>query len=326
MIGIKKSAIIKFLGIAVSFALIIILFKDIDFREFAETFKNCNKFLILFSGLIYLSNYILRSFRWKFILKSIKDIKTKFILPTILASYSANNLLPLRAGEFIRAIHGEKKTAIPAAQLFSTIIVERIIDVLILLVLLLISLLINPIIADKLSLNNNFAIIVTALLLFIFSMIFAVVFKNKIINLLPKKLQEICNQLIKGLKCINSAKVFLQVIFISVIIWAVEGLTIYLIYLGFNIQTNFMQSLLMLVSINLMITIPSTPGFIGIVESACVLVLSIYGITGDNVLAAAVGLHLVQFIPVTVLGLFILIKDGVSLTNVKSTGDSANLQ
>lgn len=326
VIYIKKSSVIKILGVIISIALMIFLFKDINLSEFAGSFANADKTLLLTAGAVYLANYILRSLRWMFILKSIKILKVRTLLPTILASYSANNILPLRAGEIVRAVHGRKKTGIPAARLFSTVIVERIIDVLMLLVLLAVSVLLNPLILSKIDFGTSFAVICASLTIIIVCAVTAAVYKDKLAEFVPGRLKPLFIQLTEGLKCISSAENLFYTVLVSSAIWFAENITVYLVYRGFNIGIDMMQSLLMLVVINLMITIPSTPGFIGIVESACVLVLSAYGMSGPEVLAAAVGLHLIQFVPVTILGLIILIKDGVNLSNVKDTGSRTNLQ
>lgn len=326
VIYIKKSAIVKITGAIISIALIVLLFKDINLSEFSGAFAETDKTMLFAAGALYLANYILRSLRWMFILKSIKDISVRTLLPTILASYSANNILPLRAGEFVRAIHGFKKTGVPAAQLFSTVIVERIIDVLMLLALLGACALFNPMVLSKLNFKVSLIIICVAAAVIILGAVLASVYKENLTRLVPDKLKPLLLQLTEGLKCISSAENLLYTVLASSAIWFVENATIWLVYRGFGMDIDLMQSLLILVVINLMITIPSTPGFVGIVESACVLALSAYGMSGSDVLAAAVGLHLIQFVPVTVIGIIILIKDGVNLSNVKDTGSRADMQ
>lgn len=58
---------------------------------------------------------------------------------------------------------------------------------------------------------------------------------------------------------------------------------------------------------------PGLPGAVGVYEAALVFALSAYGYDKETALAAAVLLHLVQAIPCTALGLWVLSGEGLSL-------------
>src|SRR5271170_5962593 len=73
------------------------------FHEFWMDFTHFN-LLWLFPALaIYLVGYVIRGYRWVILLAPIKKCSFKSLFPTLLIGFMANNVTPLRLGEFYRA-------------------------------------------------------------------------------------------------------------------------------------------------------------------------------------------------------------------------------
>jgi len=66
------------------------------------------------------------------------------------------------------------------------------------------------------------------------------------------------------------------------------------------------------------VAVPSTPGYIGVFETATLLTLSVYGV--DPNLAASYGLtyHLTTFLPITLLGLWSLSRLHLGLRDLSA--------
>ena len=64
------------------------------------------------------------------------------------------------------------------------------------------------------------------------------------------------------------------------------------------------------------VSLPSSPGFIGVFQAATVLALSMFGIDKADALSYSLLLHASQFIPITLWGLLLLVVEQVSLTDV----------
>ena len=62
---------------------------------------------------------------------------------------------------------------------------------------------------------------------------------------------------------------------------------------------------------------PSSPGALGVFEAAVVFSLGLFGVDRSQSLAAGLVLHMVQYIPVTVAGLLVLGKSGLSLRKIR---------
>ena len=67
---------------------------------------------------------------------------------------------------------------------------------------------------------------------------------------------------------------------------------------------------------------PSSPGALGVFEAAVVFSLGLFGIERSQALAAGLVLHMVQYIPVTVTGLLVLARSGVSLRRIRHSEGS----
>lgn len=67
---------------------------------------------------------------------------------------------------------------------------------------------------------------------------------------------------------------------------------------------------------------PSSPGALGVFEAAVVFSLGLFGVDRAQALAAGLVLHMVQFIPVTVAGLFVLAKSGLKLSKIRESDEA----
>jgi len=64
---------------------------------------------------------------------------------------------------------------------------------------------------------------------------------------------------------------------------------------------------------------PSSPGALGVFEAAVVFSLGLFGVDRSQGLAAALVLHMVQYIPITLTGLLVLGKSGLNLRKIRES-------
>ncbi len=86
---------------------------------------------------VFLIGYIIKSVRWVFLLKPIdRNASLRTSAPAFFIGFAANNLLPLRAGELIRAIVIGRQRKISKSAALGTVFIERVADGLVLLLML----------------------------------------------------------------------------------------------------------------------------------------------------------------------------------------------
>ena len=58
-------------------------------------------------------------------------------------------------------------------------------------------------------------------------------------------------------------------------------------------------------------SIPSSPGAIGVYEASIMAPLIHFGVDKEQALASAIVLHMIQYIPTTIVALLIMLKTGL---------------
>ena len=143
------------LGIFVSVIFLSLLVLRIDdFSESKNVLLNANYLYIFPAALVYLISFLFRAIRWSYILQPISpNINFFRLYPVIMVGYMANNLLPARLGEIVRAYYLSIRESVRTTTAIATILAERVFDGITLITLLFLSLIFLPVnqLADKTS-------------------------------------------------------------------------------------------------------------------------------------------------------------------------------
>ena len=118
--------------------------------------------------------------------------------------------------------------------------------------------------------------------------------EHKILNALK--------QMIDGVLSINR-NVLLPMIGISILIWGIYFLDIYLLQYAFGFNLSFPQVLMVLVLSSLALSLPSAPGMIGTYHAAVkYTIVDLFGFAPHDGSSFAIFMHAYGFILFTVLG------------------------
>ncbi len=116
------------LGIALSALFIGIFLWRTDFGKIGDAFAHANYWWALASIPVYFVAAYFRAWRWKYLLRPLGEMRVSSLFPIVIIGFMANNLIPARAGEFVRAyIVGEREKVSKMAAL-GTIAVDRVFD------------------------------------------------------------------------------------------------------------------------------------------------------------------------------------------------------
>ena len=72
------------------------------------------------------------------------------------------------------------------------------------------------------------------------------------------------------------------------------------------------------------VSLPSTPGFLGVVQAATVEALRLFAVPQDVALSVSILLHVAQFVPVTLVGLILLPVEHISLSEATGAAKAAS--
>lgn len=327
----------KALGIIVSAVLIIILLNTVDIFRTIKAFALMDMSCIGVILLIFLLSFVIRALRWRILLNK-PDLKLYSLLSSILIGFSLNCILPARAGELYRAYFFGKKENMKKTKVFTSVVLERVFDGIILFLMLCLAIYVfSPGV-----LFSQIACYAGTLFLGCFTifLIFAKMqesgnrrekiknFLFKLLMFLPTSLQTGANaQLNKGfsllniffdeLKMLNSHLSLFGTVFYSVIVWLAEGLTMFLVIKSFGVEISFLGALLVLSVTAFSTLIPAGPAGIGTYQWGYVAALGVFGVDREIGLAISVMNQLLAIFLVLTAGAIFTWKEHINLEDVR---------
>ena len=310
----------------VSVLFLVLAMRGFQFRDAAAALSSADPRYILPALGSYFLSYVFRTVRWRIILAPIKKVEHLRLFRYLVIGYTANNLLPARLGEFIRAYVTGVKEGISRTSSFAGLVLERIFDgvtiVLIFTGLLFMFDLDHPWLrATAYTAALCFLGGLGFLLALTFRRAAALAFAEFFLHLLPERaaagIRALLLKFIGGLDLLRRPGPFIASFLLSFPVWLAEGGVYYLYLQAFHVDVPWHAAALALVVVNLSAMIPSSPGMVGVFQFACSEALAIYGVAAGVGLTLSVAVHATQIIPVTVLGLVFLSRMGLSLFSLQ---------
>ena len=319
----KKKLII---GLLISSIFLYLAFRKVDFPELWSALKGANYWYLFPNIVLVILSMWMRAYRWKFMIQPIKKVGLDRLFSSVMIGFMANNVLPARLGEFVRAYSLGTKEKISKSATFATIVIERIFDGFSILFILWLSLLLSPF-PDWVKRASHLF-----LLMNLFTLVFLVFFEVRrettlkfftlIFRLLPKSLsfkaKEILEKFIGGLKVFRDIPSLIRILALSIFIWIVVGISNYFIFLVFDLHPPIQASFILLGIVSLGVMLPSSPGYVGTFHYACVASFVVLKLSENISGPFSIVLHASQYFPVTLLGLYYLKKEHLSLNTLES--------
>ncbi len=318
------------LSIAISIAFLALALYSVDFGKLARAFASADYRLVALAGCFNVAGYMARTKRWQRLLTPSKPISLRRLFPVLVVGFALNNVLPGRPGEFARAYALGQREEISKTLGFATVVVERVMDGIALIGFLLLALaafiplrldLPDTVKAIALASVAIFGIALAGLLFLLLREPLALRLFHVITRFMPRGLAErldsMLGSFVVGLHSLKSPSDLLAVSFLSGAVWACESVAYFLILSAFGAlpdnATRAVAAVFMMVLVNLGVMIPAAPGGLGPFEAAGVFALGRFGV--DETMAATVALsaHSIQYLLITLLGLFFISREGASL-------------
>ncbi|MEW5691693.1 MAG: lysylphosphatidylglycerol synthase transmembrane domain-containing protein [Candidatus Hydrogenedentota bacterium] len=315
------------------------VFRYVSFKEVLEQLSYVRIWPLLLAVTSGITAVMIRAYRWRLILKDFNTISgVKLISPTFIGSVA--NLLPARLGEVYRAYILSTKERISFAAALSSIIVERLIDLLYLFILIGSIVFFKGAIPKKdlnvmgqmvnvhlavISFSKFTMIIVFGILLFIIIVTLRpqnirniIIRITKKLSSIEKKILHFFDEMVQGLSLVRDIKSIIYVLGISIIVWVFFYLSYYFACIAFKIPNYITAAYLLLVYVGLFITLFPTPVFLGSFQLGCFVVLHHILNTDENIAAGyGIVLWVVSLIPLISIGISFIIKDNLNFHSIK---------
>ncbi|HZN96530.1 MAG TPA: lysylphosphatidylglycerol synthase transmembrane domain-containing protein [Gemmatimonadales bacterium] len=311
------------LAVAISVGLLLWALRGVRLADVLQHVAAAKPAPLLAAVVLGTLTFPLRLIRWRLLLRDDRGqpYPAGPLWHAVALGFMANNVLPLRAGELVRAYSASRLAGIRFATVLSSIAVERIFDGLTVVALLTLALL-TPDLPDSISIGGVSVAHVAqtggvvggaALLVAILVLAAPLAAERLVRRVLPwKRLADrivgLIEEIRQGLVVLRAPARLLAVVFWSLVLWLGNALAFYVGFWSFDIPVSYAGALLLQGLLVLGISIPSTPGFFGPFEAVIVAVLGLYGVPRDLAFSYAISYHLTSFTPITLLGLWSLAR------------------
>ena len=320
------------IGIIVSAGILYAAFYRINSRQLLVNLQDANYIYLFPIVFIIFVNMALRAVRWGFLLLPIKKIGFTNLFEGILIGFMANNVLPVRMGEFVRAYIIGRSARIRKSASFATVMVERLFDGLTVLALLVVVLLFIHLPPENIHFKKLLhwgGYLTMAIYGFTFFLLFIIktqtrwFLKIALFFTRPFPLRVAKNGIStiksfkEGLISVESTKTMVISFCYSLVIWAVFACSIYLMGLSFGLNLSVSATAMVLLAICLAMMIPSTPGYIGPYHASVAYSLVLYNIPLEKALSFSIVFHAANYIPITLAGFLYLWRHHLSLKKIR---------
>jgi uncharacterized protein (TIRG00374 family) len=316
----------KFWGIIASFLFLWLALQKVELKQVPEILASLQYRYIFFICISYTLEHITRASRWQLILAD-RPLSLKHSYFGVVLGYFFNNMLPARAGEFLRAFYIKKKNIAPGSEAFGSVVFERFLDGIVIVSFIVYSMqkfTATPLIRKAgLSAIVFYAIVLVAIVLLQFRRAFFVKFSGFIFSLFPEKLAKPLHNardsFINGLSLIRKPADFAKAMVMSFFTWGISVFTLWLSLEMFSFNLGPAESMLLISVIAIGSMIPSSPGMIGIYQFCCVVTLNgMLGLSPEKSATFGLVCHTIALLYVMIAGFLILAAEGLSFKELSS--------
>lgn len=268
------------LGMAISIACLLAIFLFIDPRQILEAIQGAHAGYAVLSAVGIVAFLALRAVRWRFMLLNRATYGRVFHIQNI--GYLLTYILPFRLGDVGRAVLIGNVPPVTVAQGVSTMVVERVLDLLFIVLLLPLTLAnvqaLAPSIRDAARISTVLALIaIVALILAANYREFAMRLFRRVINAIPflngERWARYFDQLLTGLESLTRLGDGLVLASLSILVWVPIVLAYHSGMLAVGLEPTLTMSALVVCVAAIFITAPSSPGQVGVFHAGVTFAL-----------------------------------------------------
>jgi len=325
-------------GIVVSVVAVWFSMRDVDPAAVWRALRAANYLGFAAAVATTLFGFWLRALRWRSLIAVPRRLPLDSLFSATMIGFMANNVLPLRLGEFVRPWALARREGLSRSTLFATVVVERAVDMITLLAILGIALLVHPISAateaGRMVRAGAGVLVATCAVL----TVLVVVLERQprlahaVVGALSSPLPEgirgrvagILTHFVEGLGLFRDLRRLGWVLLLSFLMFGVVVLGLQASMWALRIDLPWFAGLIMLVITAIGIMVPAAPGYIGTMNVACIAGLALFRVGKDLAVPFSWFYWASQWAPVTLVGLFYLQREGLSLRSLGQAQDEAS--
>jgi uncharacterized protein (TIRG00374 family) len=301
------------LGIVLSVIALAFAVRGVHWAEVWEAIRSARIALVVLGLVTVLLTTVAKAMRWRWLLfPEHERMRLRDLLAALLVGQMLNTLVPARAGDLARAYHLGEYTQVSKATVLGSVVAEKVMDMVMLALCALIALpwlyLVPWVESSTLVLTVTAAL---ALLVVVALAWFGEQLLERLYPLLQKLptgdwLSRLGRSGVNGLQTFRNSRASFNAWLWSGLAYLLAVSINYVLFTAMDIHVPASVGLLLMVVLYVGAAPPSLPGKVGIFHGIAVLTLTVFGVLPSVALAYGALLHLLIFLPPTILGLLIL--------------------
>lgn len=327
-------------GVLASAFFLWVAFRGISPGTVWQHIRAADPILLTLAILNHTAGIHIRAARWRYLLEPVTTRATPFRarLSATAIGLAANNLIPLRVGEFARVIVLARQTFIPIPIVMGTLVMERLLDGLVQVgvIFVVMSLPSFPETAvfegldprdaahTVLTIAGGIGLLLGLLTLFPTR---SVRLARSVLTILPagwrRPLVDSLRAFLRGMGVLRSPRHLLLSVTFAIGQWGFLGVGFYLGFLAFGIDgVGYAGAMFFQALIGFAVAVPSTPGFFGPWEAASRYTLAFWEIPEAEAVSFAIAFHAGTYILMTSLGVYYLWKLGLKWRDLRRSTET----
>ena len=320
------------LGFAISALFLYLAFSGVHFGAVGDALRGAAYWWLVPGTALLVASLGVRAVRWRLLFYPNTELRYGNVFGAMNAGYLVNTVLPARLGEVVRCVMLSRLEPVRTAHALSTVVVERVLDMLTTIAVLGLLIPFVPLPAGStLPLLVATALAVGGLLVIIVAGAnherthrLARLLSDRLPARWSRRLHHVLDQFLEGFAVLSNARVAAQLVLLSVAIWLIIALSLWCVLLAFHLRLPPSAPLFVLALISLSFILPTAPGHIGVFQFVAVQALEKgCAVAADTALSYALVAHVVGFAPPTLLGAWAVWRSGLSLGRLISFGRRA---
>ncbi len=312
------------LGMGISLLLVALLVLNVNLDEALAAVRQMNVLYLVPAAVCVLASQAARSYRWRLLLYPRQGLRITRLFNIMNIGYLLNTLLPGRAGDLARPVLLSYAEGTSVAGGLSTILVERLLDILTVILLLVMLLPFAPVPPEVQAGGALAALIFVTLAALLVFLSFQRELGRRLLGSLGRRFPPLDRPAIYGaydaildsLAVLRSPWPGLGLLAWTAVIWVLAITQDYVVILAFDATLPLTAAVLVLCVTGLSMTIPASPSSIGTFHWAVILALGVFGVEYDRAFTIGVLLHLFSFGLVSIIGLFCMWAESLSYSDI----------
>jgi glycosyltransferase 2 family protein len=269
-------------------------------------------------------SYVFQGVRWRMLLRPLGNLSTMETTQVIYAGLFANEVLPMRFGELVRAFLASRRLSANFASIIPSMIVERLLDGVWLAIAIVAVALSVRLPKDILDAIDIFAM---AVLVSIGLFVYLTLRDDKsslerIENEADWKparvLGWIAHRFTGGLRSIGLSRTLFLSLGVSLAMLVMQALAFWLVMHAYGLRLSFWSGVAVFLIVHLGSAIPSTPANIGPYQFFTVAGLTLFGVEKTLAAGFSVVVFVLLSVPLWIIGFFALSRSGTTLFAIQN--------